>query len=95
MSDTDTQVPLPDLNGADTPATMENIEAALAGKDFFWLDLGHSRQIRRFVIFRAGLAGAGAVRTLARALSFPFALVYLLLYATAIHARRALRKAIP
>ena len=27
------------MNGADTPATMENIEAALAGKDFFWLDL--------------------------------------------------------
>jgi hypothetical protein len=63
--------------------------------DFFWLDLGHSRQIRRFVIFRAGLAGAGAVRTLARALSFPFALIYLLLYATVIHARRALRKANP
>jgi hypothetical protein len=61
--------------------------------DYFWVDTGHARQIRRFVIFRAGLAGAGAVRTLARAISFPFALLYLLLYATAIHARRALRKA--
>jgi magnesium transporter len=25
--------------GADTPATMENVQAALAGNDFFWLDL--------------------------------------------------------
>lgn len=59
--------------------------------DFFWVDFGHARQIRRFVLFRAGLAGAGAVRTLARALSFPFALLYLLLYASAVHARRAWR----
>ncbi len=63
--------------------------------DFFWLDLAHSRQIRRFVLFRAGLAGAGAVRTLARAISFPFTLFYLLLYATVVHARRALRRANP
>jgi len=60
--------------------------------DFFWLDLAHSRQIRRFVLFRAGLAGAGAVRTLARAVSFPFTLFYLLLYASVIHARRAFRR---
>lgn len=60
--------------------------------DYFWLDFGHQRQIRRFVLFRAGLAGAGAVRTLARLVSFPFALLYLLLYASVIHTRRALRK---
>ncbi len=60
--------------------------------DYFWLDLAHSKQIRRFVLFRAGLAGAGAVRTLARAISFPFTLLYLLLYASAVHARRAFRK---
>jgi hypothetical protein len=60
--------------------------------DYFWLDMGHLRQIRRFVLFRAGLAGAGAVRTLARAISFPFTLSYLLLYATVVHARRALRR---
>ena len=60
--------------------------------DYFWLDLAHSRQIRRFVLFRAGLAGAGAVRTLARAISFPFTLLYLLLYASVVHARRALRR---
>jgi hypothetical protein len=34
------------------------------------------------------------VRTLARALSFPFTLMYLLLYATVVHARRALRLAL-
>jgi hypothetical protein len=60
--------------------------------DFFWLDLAHSRQIRRFVLFRAGLAGAGAVRTLARAVTFPFTLFYLLLYASVVHARRAFRR---
>jgi hypothetical protein len=60
--------------------------------DYFWLDLAHSRQIRRFVLFRAGLAGAGAVRTLARVISFPFTLLYLLLYASVIHARRAFRR---
>jgi hypothetical protein len=60
--------------------------------DYFWLDLAHSRQLRRFVLFRAGLAGAGAVRTLARAISFPFTLVYLLLYASVVHTRRALRR---
>jgi hypothetical protein len=60
--------------------------------DYFWLDLAHSRQVRRFVLFRAGLAGAGAVRTLARAISFPFTLFYLLLYASVVHARRAFRR---
>jgi hypothetical protein len=60
--------------------------------DYFWLDLAHSKQLRRFVLFRAGLAGAGAVRTLARAVSFPFTLLYLLLYASVVHTRRALRR---
>jgi hypothetical protein len=60
--------------------------------DFFWLDFGHMRQFRRFVLFRAGLAGAGAVRTLARAISFPFTLFYLLLYASVVHARRTFRR---
>jgi thiosulfate reductase cytochrome b subunit len=43
------------------------------------------------VLFRAGLAGAGAVRTLARFFLFPFTLLYLLLYATTVHFRRVLR----
>jgi hypothetical protein len=60
--------------------------------DYFWLDRGHLDPLRQFVILRAGLAGSGAVRTLARVFSFPFTLTYLLLYATAVHARRALRK---
>ena len=60
--------------------------------DYFWLDRKHAGAIRRFVLFRAGLAGAGAVRTLARVVSFPFTLLYLLLYATSAHARRAWHK---
>ncbi len=59
--------------------------------DYFWLDWGHLGLIREFVFLRSGLADAGAVRTLARAFFFPFTLVYLLLYATAVHTRRALR----
>jgi hypothetical protein len=59
--------------------------------DYFWFDRGHLDLLRQLVLLRSGLAGAGAVRTLARALSFPFTLTYLLLYATAVHARRALR----
>ncbi len=60
--------------------------------DYFWLDRGHISTIREFVFMRSGLAGAGAVRILARLFSFPFTLVYLLLYATTVHARRALRR---
>jgi hypothetical protein len=60
--------------------------------DYFWLDRGHLALLRQFVILRAGLAGTGAVRTLGRVFSFPFTLAYLLLYATTVHARRALRR---
>lgn len=60
--------------------------------DYFWLDRGHLDLIRQIVLLRSGLADAGAVRTLARMLSFPFTLTYLLLYATTVHARRALRR---
>jgi hypothetical protein len=60
--------------------------------DYFWLDRGHLDLIRQIVLLRSGLAGAGAVRTLARVVSFPFTFVYLLLYATTVHARRALRR---
>ena len=61
--------------------------------DYFWLDWGHSKGIRHFVLFRAGLAGANATRTLARLLFFPFTLAYLLAYAAVFHARRHLRGA--
>ena len=59
--------------------------------DYFWLDRGHWRSIRSFVLFRAGLTGSSAVRTLARLLLFPFTLAYLLLYASTVHMRRAWR----
>jgi hypothetical protein len=60
--------------------------------DYFWLDRTHLRTIRQFVLLRAGLAGSGAVRTLVRVFSFPFTLLYLLLYASVVHTRRALRR---
>ena len=60
--------------------------------DYFWLDWGHLAPLRELILERAGLAGAGAVRTLARIFSFPFTLMYLLLYAATIHGRRALRR---
>ena len=59
--------------------------------DYFWLDRGHLSAIRHFVLFRAGLTGSGAVRTLARLVSFPFTLLYLILYAASVHLRRKLR----
>jgi hypothetical protein len=58
--------------------------------DYFWLDRAHLAPLRELVMFRSGLAGAGAVRTLARVFSLPFTLLYLLLYASVVHARRAL-----
>ena len=60
--------------------------------DYFWFDRMHLGAIRQFVLYRSGLAGSGAVRTLVRLISFPFTLMYLVLYATSAHARRALRK---
>jgi len=60
--------------------------------DYFWLDRLHLGSLWQFVLYRSGLAGAGAVRTLVRLVSFPFTLLYLLLYATVVHARRALRQ---
>ena len=59
--------------------------------DYFWLDRGHLSNVRHFILFRAGLTGAGAVRTLARLALFPFALLYLILYATTTHLRRRFR----
>lgn len=60
--------------------------------DYFWLDRAHYAAIRHFVLFRAGLAGAGAVRTLAGLFLFPFTVLYLLLYAATVHSKRALRR---
>jgi hypothetical protein len=60
--------------------------------DYFWMDRTNWRTMLGFVLFRAGLTGAGAVRTLARMFLFPFTLMYLLLYASTVHCRRALRR---
>lgn len=59
--------------------------------DYFWLNRKNLKAMRGFVLVRAGLSGAGAVRTLGRLLAFPFALLYLLLYAGLAHFRRFLR----
>jgi hypothetical protein len=59
--------------------------------DFFWLDRGHWRTILEFMLYRAGLTGAGAVPALARLLFFPVTLGYLLLYAATVHLRRRIR----
>jgi hypothetical protein len=59
--------------------------------DYFWLDRMHLAAAWTLVLLRTGLADAGAVRILARVFSFPFTLLYLLLYAAAVHTRRALR----
>jgi hypothetical protein len=60
--------------------------------DYFWLDWGHFGPLREFVFLRSGFAGSGAVRTLARLVAFPFTFLYLVLYATTVHVRRALRR---
>jgi len=60
--------------------------------DYFWLDRGHWPAIRQFMKHRAGLADAGIVRSLARLVVFPFTFLYLLLYATAVHFRRAIHR---
>jgi hypothetical protein len=59
--------------------------------DYFWLNRQNFPAIRGFVMVRTGLSGAGAVRTLGRLLAFPFAVLYLLLYAGMAHLRRSLR----
>jgi hypothetical protein len=56
--------------------------------DYFWIDYSHWADIRHFVLYRAGLAGAGAVRTLARLALFPFTLLFLLCYAAIAHLAR-------
>ena len=56
--------------------------------DFFWFDRANWRTVRRFVLFRAGLSGGDAVRTIGRILVFPLTLTFLLLYAALIHLRR-------
>jgi hypothetical protein len=58
--------------------------------DCFWLERSNWRAVRRFISYRSGFPGAGAIRTLPRLALFPFTFTYLLLYAGFIHARRSL-----
>ncbi len=59
--------------------------------DYFWLDWGSGRILKSFILYRAGLSGAGAVSTLGRLAVFPFTLSYLILYTAFVHARRRIR----
>ena len=56
--------------------------------DSLWLDWSHRHHIARLARVRLGFTGASALPSLARVLLLPFSLVYLLLYAAVMHARR-------
>lgn len=62
--------------------------------DYFWVNREQARNVREFVLVRLGLAGEGSIRTIGRLLIFPFALLYLLLYAFAAHSGRIIRQAL-
>jgi hypothetical protein len=59
--------------------------------DYFWLHRENAAILREFALVRAGLSGSDAVRTIGRLLVFPFAVIFLLLYALQAHARRMVR----
>jgi hypothetical protein len=59
--------------------------------DMFWVDYSNWRTIKHFILFRAGLSGAGAVTTIGRLVIFPFTVLFLLVYAAIVHARRLAR----
>jgi len=59
--------------------------------DYFWISREQWKTIRHFVLYRAGLSGAGAIATLFRLAVFPLTLLYLLLFAATVHLRRKAR----
>jgi hypothetical protein len=59
--------------------------------DYFWINRENAAILREFALVRMGMEGGGALRVIARLIAFPFAILYLLLYAFTAHARRALR----
>jgi hypothetical protein len=61
--------------------------------DYFWVHRENAATMRNFVLVRAGLSGAGAIRTIGRVLIFPFSVLFLLLYAFTAHSGRILRRA--
>ena len=75
------------------------IAAQLPGKlfvvnenvDYFWVDRGNWKLVLHFILFRAGLSGADAVRTLTQLALFPFTVLFLLVWAGWAHAKRKAR----
>jgi len=63
--------------------------------DYFWLNRENAKTVREFALVRAGLYGEDAARTIGRLLVFPFAVIFLLLYAGQAHARRLMRRGTP
>jgi hypothetical protein len=59
--------------------------------DYFWVDRGNWHIVRKFVLYRLGLSGADAARTLTQLALFPFTVLWLLLFAAWVHTRRFLR----
>ncbi|MBC7927892.1 MAG: hypothetical protein H7039_19780 [Bryobacteraceae bacterium] len=76
------------------------IAAQLPGKlfivnensDYFWVDRANWQIVRKFILFRFGLSGADAARTLTQLALFPFTVAYLLMYAGWVHGHRAIRR---
>lgn len=60
--------------------------------DYFWIHRENAAILREFALVRMGMEGGGALRTIGRLIAFPFAVLYLLLYAFSAHARRAVRR---
>jgi hypothetical protein len=60
--------------------------------DYFWVHRENAATIREFFLFRLGLSGAGAIRTIGRLLIFPFSVLFLVLYAFAAHTGRMIRR---
>jgi hypothetical protein len=60
--------------------------------DYFWVHRENLGTVREFFLVRAGLSGAGAIRTIGRLLIFPFSVLFLLLYAFAAHSGRFVRR---
>ena len=59
--------------------------------DFFWLDRGHWRNALLMVQARTGIGGTAGIPAVGQWLSFPVTLVYLLLFAGAVHIKRKVR----
>ena len=58
---------------------------------FLWLDWGQARNLAAFARVRLGFSGAAATPAVVRLLLFPFALLYLLLFAAVVHTKRRIR----